>query len=99
MTKPFTLPQKLTPAQFTALKGKLSEDKATTVMGNDSNLSISGHGINATAIFDAQTGELSVTVINKPWLLSVNEIQTKLEQEVQEIFGATATGATAIKPT
>jgi hypothetical protein len=83
----FTYPQKLTPAQFAALKASLVSQKAN-IIGPDTGLTIKGfHNVDFLANFTAATGSLSISIVKKHGLSDLatdEDIQKKVTDAISE---------------
>ena len=65
-------------AQLNALEETLIKDGATVKAIAPFTFEVSGHGVDATAIFSPDTGDLNVTINSKPWYVPVGHIESGL---------------------
>jgi len=77
---------KIYPVYEHQIEGLISNLKAhdTNVTPNaDGSYSISGHGVEATAIFTPDNNELNISVAKKPFYVSMDRIQNGIEEALR----------------
>jgi hypothetical protein len=72
----------VTPAQLALLETKLQANGETLTTNAPNKYTITGHHVNATAVYDPPSQVLTVTIVSKPFYISDNQIQQGLQKAV-----------------
>jgi hypothetical protein len=70
----------ITPSHFAAIVSEVQKETGVVVSGNSGTASQSGFTFSWT--YDPPSGMLSIVVINKPWVIPYELIQTKIDELV-----------------
>jgi len=82
MASTFAL-QSVSPAQLVALQAELRANGGMVTTLSPNQYQIVGHGVTADAAYDPATKVLTVTVVSKPFYVSIEEIETGLQKALQ----------------